>query len=145
MNDFVSIADYQRPAWFPASIPLDREFGLVSINSFLTNMGKFFLEDKQVVDLLCGGLLTVLKKLVATPQNMIKPSILIESFKCFIILVDMAPTRFMEIWTLLLNNIKSSDQTYQKYLSYQCLIYFIQTQLFLETLLQLKFNEKVLF
>lgn len=48
LSDLIKISDYVKPHWFPSNVPLDREFGLASINSFLTNMGKFFTQYKNI-------------------------------------------------------------------------------------------------
>lgn len=43
LSDFIKLSDNVRPHWYPLLVPLDREFGLISINNFLSSMGKFFL------------------------------------------------------------------------------------------------------
>ncbi|KAM3135820.1 hypothetical protein pb186bvf_012073 [Paramecium bursaria] len=142
LQDLISIADYQRPQWYPQNVPLDREFGLSSINSFLSNMGKFFLDYKSVETVLSQGLIGILKKLLIIPQNMIRQSIIVECYKCLITLIDIGPLLFVELWNLLYNQIKQNEHSIYKNLAFQSLIYLVQSQLFLDTMIRLQFTEK---
>ncbi|CAK87718.1 unnamed protein product (macronuclear) [Paramecium tetraurelia] len=140
LSDLIKICDYTRPPWFPPSVPLDREFGLSSINSFLSNMGKFFTQFTTIQELLSNHLIQVIRKILAIPINMIKSSIIVVAFKCLTFLVDGPQSG--EVWNILIQQIKSNEHSIHKNLGLQTLIYFVQSQIFLDQLLLLPLNEK---
>lgn len=56
--DLILIVEFKRPNWYPATVPVDREFGtlfsnhflgLASINTFIKNMGRFFLKSMDTI------------------------------------------------------------------------------------------------
>ncbi|CAD8120795.1 unnamed protein product [Paramecium sonneborni] len=138
LSDFIKLSDNVRPHWYPLLVPLDREFGLISINNFLSSMGKFFLQYKTIQELLSDNLMLILKKIIATPQ--LKSSAVIETYKCLKILVENEQSEV--VWSVLLNQIKQNEHSINKNLAFQTLIYFVQNQVFLNKLVLLLNNDK---
>ncbi|CAD8096499.1 unnamed protein product [Paramecium primaurelia] len=138
LSDLIKLIDNVKPHWYPLLIPLDREFGLISINNFLSSMGKFFLQYKTISELLTDNLILILKKIITTP--LIKSSLIIETFKCLKILVENEQSEV--VWNILINQIKQNEHSINKNLAFQTLIYFVQNQVFLNKLVQLLSNEK---
>ena len=72
LQDLVLVIEFKRPNWYPLVVPVDREFGkayviflgLSSMNTFVKNMGKFFLNRKEIDAILRQSLFPIIIKLL---------------------------------------------------------------------------------